>query len=104
MGDGGVKWGCYGGVGLLRGQAGSRGAGVWQKSISGSQEASGMQSFGPQAETAPRHTPSIWGRPSLWLQPCGLCPEKFWLEGSLGSLRDCLLLVGITPDMSFDVR
>jgi len=60
-GDGGVKWYCCGGVGLLRGQAGSRGAGVWPKFISGSGEASGMQSFGPQAETAPRHTPSICG-------------------------------------------
>lgn len=60
-GDGGVNWGCYGGVGLPRGQAGSRGAGVWPKSISGSREASGMQSFGPQAETAPRHTPSVCG-------------------------------------------
>lgn len=66
--------GACGGAGLLRDEAGPRGAGRRQKSVSGSGEAGGMSAPGRHAETAPRHTPGVCGAalPSallLWLVP-----------------------------------
>lgn len=82
-GDGGVKWGCYGGVAAAARQA-HVGLGYGQSPFRGAEEASGMQSFGPQAETAPRHTPAFVGRPSVSLSSLVACVlEKFWLESSL---------------------